>query len=217
MPRGYSRKSHPELYQTNSPSNFRNNNIKSNQKEPTMSTKKLTPNPAESEPNANNRLSQIRTTISQATALIKNEHMLKLDGPTISSDDKICHGILIYSLPEAIQSKVIHLQPCKAIHNHLRHLYHVITQAGQLSGLEELLNTRMQSDEVPSSYALILQSSAGKFTQCGGNFSKDLLLRLLIQRGIQDQEMARTVMLLLENEVSNKGCNQNLATCHQIL
>ncbi|MBW0527669.1 hypothetical protein O181_067384 [Austropuccinia psidii MF-1] len=205
-----------------------------------MSTTKPPINPSESEPSANDRLSRIRTTMLQATALIRNEHILKLDGsnfkswenrisiilddfiddpdflhregPTLSSDEKICRGILIYSLPEAI-----HLRPCKAIYDHLRRLYHVITQAGQLSGLEGLLNSRMQPDEAPSLYAVRLRSSANKFTQWGGNFSKDLLLGLLLQRGIQDQEMARTVMSQLENEIGNKNRNPSFATCHQIL
>ncbi|MBW0492679.1 hypothetical protein O181_032394 [Austropuccinia psidii MF-1] len=219
MPRGYSKKLHPDLYQTNIPSDSIDNNIKTKQQEPTMSTTKPAPNPAESETNVNHRLSRVWTTISQARALIKSEHILKLDGRnfkswknrisiildnfiddtnflhreglTLSSDEKICGGILIYSLPETIQSELL--------------------------GLKELLNARMQSEEAPSSYALRLQLSASKLIQQGGTFSEDLLLGLLLQRGIQDQEMARTVMLQLENEVANKGRNPNLTTCHQIL
>ncbi|MBW0470302.1 hypothetical protein O181_010017 [Austropuccinia psidii MF-1] len=96
-----------------------------------------------------------------------------------------------------------------AVQSHLR-LYHVITRAGQLSGLDELLNAQMQPDEVQSLYEVRLRSSALKFTQQGGNFSEDLLLGLLLQRGIQDQEMVRTVMLRPENEIANKGRNPNL-------
>ncbi|MBW0511334.1 hypothetical protein O181_051049 [Austropuccinia psidii MF-1] len=151
-------------------------------------------------------------TISQATALIKTEHMLKLDGsnfkswenrlsiilddfidntlflhregPTLSSDEKICPRILIYSLPEEIQSEILHLQPCKAIYAHLRQLYHVVTWAGQLSSLEELLNTWMEAGEAPSTYTLRLRTAAGKFTQRGGIFTKDLILGFLLQRGV---------------------------------
>ncbi|MBW0534034.1 hypothetical protein O181_073749 [Austropuccinia psidii MF-1] len=143
MPRGYPRVTHPKLYQTD---NSNNNNQPTIQPEATMLTQKTQMNPGESEHNTNERISRIRTTISQATALIKNEHMLKLDssnfklwenrlsiildnfiddasflhreGPTLSSDEKICRGILIYSLPEEIQSEILHLWPCKAIYGH---------------------------------------------------------------------------------------------------
>ncbi|MBW0496890.1 hypothetical protein O181_036605 [Austropuccinia psidii MF-1] len=243
MPRGYLRKLHPELYQIDNPSNSNNGKSSATKQESTMSTVKPALNTTESEHSMKNRLSKIRTTISQATALIKNEHILKLDGsnftswenrisiildgfidnpeflhcegPTLSSDKKICRGILIYSLPEAIQSEIIHLLPCKAIYNNLRQQYHVTTRAGQLSGLEELLNAQMQPDKAPSSFAVRLRSSASKFTQWGGNFGEDLLLGLLLQQGIQDQEMVRTVMSQLENEIANKGRNPSLATCHQ--
>ncbi|MBW0529803.1 hypothetical protein O181_069518 [Austropuccinia psidii MF-1] len=237
MLRVYPKQLHPELYKIDK--------YDTTQQESTMSTAKPTLNPAELEPNTSDRLSRIQMTISQATALIKNEHILKLDGsnfnswenkisiilddfiddpdflhcegPTLSSNEKICRGVLIYSLPEAIQSEVIHLRPYKAIYDHLRRLYHVITCAGQLSSLEELLHAQMQPDEAPSSYAIRLWSSASNFTQRGGNFSKDLLLGLLLQQGIQNQEMVRTVMSRLENEIANKGRNPSLATCHQIL
>ncbi|MBW0518639.1 hypothetical protein O181_058354 [Austropuccinia psidii MF-1] len=91
-----------------------------------MAMSKLATNPTDTEDNMNNQ-------ISQAMALIKNEHMINLDrrnvkswenrisiildnfidepsflcpeGPTPSSNEKICCGILIYSLPEEIQSK----------------------------------------------------------------------------------------------------------------
>ncbi|MBW0494404.1 hypothetical protein O181_034119 [Austropuccinia psidii MF-1] len=210
-----------------------------------MLTQKAQMNPIEPENNTYEQISRIRTTISQATALIKNEHMLKLDGsnfkswenrlsiildnfiddasflhregPTLSSDEKICRGILIYSLPEEIQSEILHLRPCKAIYDHLRRLYHVITRAGQLSGLEELLNIRMEVGEAPSTYTLRLRTVAERFTQRGGIFTEDLILNLLLQRGIRNDKVAKTVMLRLENEIANKGQNPNLTTCHQIL
>ncbi|MBW0538303.1 hypothetical protein O181_078018 [Austropuccinia psidii MF-1] len=140
MPRGYPKKTHPNLYQTD---DYSNNNSPKKQPEVTMSTPKAPINPIEPEHNIYERISCIRTTISQATALIKTEHMLKLDGrnfeswesrlsiildgfiddtsflhhegPTLSSNEKICRRILIYSLPEEIQSEIIHLRPCKAI------------------------------------------------------------------------------------------------------
>ncbi|MBW0498960.1 hypothetical protein O181_038675 [Austropuccinia psidii MF-1] len=145
MPRGYPKKTRPNLYQTD---NYSNDNSPTIQTEVTMSTPKAPINPIEPEHNTYERISCIRTTISQATALIKTEHMLKLDGSnfkswesrlsiildgfiddasflhckgsTLSRNEKICCGILIYSLPKEIQSEIIHLQPCKAIYNHLR-------------------------------------------------------------------------------------------------
>ncbi|MBW0513754.1 hypothetical protein O181_053469 [Austropuccinia psidii MF-1] len=123
MPKGYPKQLHPELYQDN-------NDTK------TMATKIAASTP-EQEHHISDRISRIRTTISQATAMIKDEHMLKLDGsnfkswemrisiiledfiddpsflhrkgPTLSSDEKICRGILIHSLPEEIQSEILHL------------------------------------------------------------------------------------------------------------
>ncbi|MBW0564840.1 hypothetical protein O181_104555, partial [Austropuccinia psidii MF-1] len=172
-----------------------------------MSTTKPPINPSESEPSANDRLSRIRTTISQATALIKNEHILKLDGSNFKSWENKISIILddFINNPDFLHREGPTLSSDEEICR------------GQLSGLEGLLNSRMQPDEAPSSYAVRLRSLANKFTQRGGNFSEDLLLGLLLQRGIQDQEMARTVMSRLENEIANKNCNPSFATCHQIL
>ncbi|MBW0463119.1 hypothetical protein O181_002834 [Austropuccinia psidii MF-1] len=202
-------------------------------------------NRLEQEHYASNRVSQIRTTISQAMAMIKDEHVLKLDGsnfkswemrisiilddfiddpsflyregPTLSSDEKICQGILIHSLPEAIQSKILHLRPCKAIYDHLRKLYYITMRAGQMVSLEELLNTQMHAGETPASYTLRVRAAANKFTQQGVIFNEDLLMGLIMQRGVKDQTFTDTLMMRLENEISNKGMNHNLATCQQLL
>ncbi|MBW0521896.1 hypothetical protein O181_061611 [Austropuccinia psidii MF-1] len=131
--------------------------------------------------------------------MIKDKHMLKLDrsnfkywemrisiildyfiddpaflhhkGPTLSSDERICQGILINSLPEAIQSEILHLRLCKAIDDHLQKVYYITTRVGQMESLDELSKTQMHVKETLASYTLQVRLAANKFTQWGGTFN----------------------------------------------
>ncbi|MBW0476521.1 hypothetical protein O181_016236 [Austropuccinia psidii MF-1] len=75
----------------------------------------------------------------------------------------------------------------------------------------------MNENEAPESYTLQIRSAESKFAQRGGVFSEDLLLGLIIQQGVQYQAVASTIMAQLQNKISNKGKNPNLAVCQQLL
>ncbi|MBW0513755.1 hypothetical protein O181_053470 [Austropuccinia psidii MF-1] len=86
-----------------------------------------------------------------------------------------------------------------------------------MASLEELLNIKMNENETPAAYTLMVRSAANKFTQRGGTFNEDTLLGLIIQRGVKDLMFSNTLMMRVENEINNKGTKLNLATCQQLL
>ncbi|MBW0461093.1 hypothetical protein O181_000808 [Austropuccinia psidii MF-1] len=86
-----------------------------------------------------------------------------------------------------------------------------------MASLEELLDIQMNENEASENYTLQIYSAESKFTQHSRVFNEDLLLGLIIQRGIQDQAVASTMMARLENEISNQGKNPNLAVYKKFL
>ncbi|MBW0460388.1 hypothetical protein O181_000103 [Austropuccinia psidii MF-1] len=124
---------------------------------------------------------------------IDDPSFLHREGPTLSSDEKICRGIILHSLPEAIQCDVLHLRPPTKI---VLHHYEGRTD-GVFGRISEHPN---EHERNPSQLCFA-----------------DIILGLIIQRGVKEQPFADTLMMRLENEISNKGINPNLATCQQLL
>ncbi|MBW0549640.1 hypothetical protein O181_089355 [Austropuccinia psidii MF-1] len=190
-------------------------------------------------------LKSIRTTISQATPLLRHEHSLKTDGSNFASwehhisillnnfiedasylhwtsasspvADCICHAIIILSLPESIQADIINIPSAINIYQHLRRWFFSLLCSAQSLSWREQLSIKMQPEEHPSSFLHQLSNSISAFKNRGGNFTEDLVTGLILQEAVTPASLRSAVLSRLEASMTANQTNPSFPICAMVL
>ncbi|MBW0481398.1 hypothetical protein O181_021113 [Austropuccinia psidii MF-1] len=137
--------------------------------------------------------------INRGINIIKQEHILRDD-----RTERICRAILLSSLPDCIQDRVITLRPCSAIYGWLKSHYFIVTRSTQCASFDKLFSIEINNNEPPSSLVMRLNEALTEFKNRGGVFNDGYILGQLLQRAIiKRPTIYRSVMDKLDGDASD--------------
>ncbi|MBW0531620.1 hypothetical protein O181_071335 [Austropuccinia psidii MF-1] len=188
--------------------------------------------------------------IDRGINMLKAEHILQIDGSNFQiwerrlrlifdtyledplylqqgdisdgKNERFCRAILLSSVPDPIQDKIITMRPCHSMYTWLKNHYFVMTRTSQCGAFNKLMSIELKEGEAPLSLVLRLNEALIELQNRSGKLEEDHVMGQLVQRAVMRRpEVYRAMMDKLDTEISCgrpptfASCVLTLESCFQ--